>query len=379
MVSAGLGLSPRCVDWKSALRALAIDDSEDSSLATATRRLVEWAFDIEVAGSDDPSPEEAEFTLDSLLAGVDDLAGLDMNQWAYFMLRLGMFRAANPLAKRALAIAGKLEFLPNSTRANATKDAERYKEAQRYSVAMCQDTYAWALCYEGNFGEAKALLEDALTYFSNRAEWYEVQFHRAHAAFWSGEHKVARQIISAMRNSGGDDIWTKKAEHLIESANAPWSTQAQSWHSKMFGGFKAARKSSEYDAVISFAGEDRPYASDLAKRLQAAGLSVFYDDFERAALLGQNLYEYLSDVFQNKGRYSVVLISKHYVRKRWTQFEWRAIQARCFREQGPYCLPIRIDGSDLPGLQPAVAYLSTSKLSIADIAEVLVRKLKTTP
>ena len=36
MVSAGLGLSPRCVDWKSALRALAIDDSEDSSLATAT-------------------------------------------------------------------------------------------------------------------------------------------------------------------------------------------------------------------------------------------------------------------------------------------------------------------------------------------------------
>lgn len=110
-----------------------------------------------------------------------------------------------------------------------------------------------------------------------------------------------------MRDSNSESVWTKKADHLIENDNASWSTMGQSWLTRIVAGFKTGRKSGQYDVVISFAGEDRSYAADLATRLQAAGLSVFYDDFERAALLGQNLYEYLSDVYQNKGRYSVVL------------------------------------------------------------------------
>lgn len=65
-------------------------------------------------------------------------------------------------------------------------------------------------------------------------------------------------------------------------------------------------------------------------------------------LWGQSLYEYLTEIYQSRGRYCVVLISKHYRRKRWTQLEWRAIQPRCFSENAIYCLPVRLDDTELP-------------------------------
>ena len=36
-------------------------------------------------------------------------------------------------------------------------------------------------------------------------------------------------------------------------------------------------KEKQYDVALSFAGEDRPYAEQLANRLQTGGHSVFYD------------------------------------------------------------------------------------------------------
>ena len=49
----------------------------------------------------------------------------------------------------------------------------------------------------------------------------------------------------------------------------------------------------EYDVVLSFAGEDRVYVQDIAKKLKAKGIKVFYDEFEEAKLWGKDLYQYL--------------------------------------------------------------------------------------
>ena len=38
----------------------------------------------------------------------------------------------------------------------------------------------------------------------------------------------------------------------------------------------------EFDVVLSFAGEDRPYADELAQLLDSGGYTVFYDRFEIA-------------------------------------------------------------------------------------------------
>jgi hypothetical protein len=55
--------------------------------------------------------------------------------------------------------------------------------------------------------------------------------------------------------------------------------KCQFWH----------RTRHEYDIAISFAGEDRQHAGELAKQLKAEGARIFYDRFEQADLLGKNL------------------------------------------------------------------------------------------
>lgn len=40
----------------------------------------------------------------------------------------------------------------------------------------------------------------------------------------------------------------------------------------------------KYDLAISFAGEDRALARGLAERLDAAGYSIFFDEFHHAEL-----------------------------------------------------------------------------------------------
>ena len=53
--------------------------------------------------------------------------------------------------------------------------------------------------------------------------------------------------------------------------------------------------SKKYDVALSFAGEDRQYAKELADLLDAGKYSVFYDEYELAKLWGENLYEKLSE------------------------------------------------------------------------------------
>lgn len=68
---------------------------------------------------------------------------------------------------------------------------------------------------------------------------------------------------------------------------------------------------SDYDVALSFAGEDRTHAQSLADALRQRYIRVFYDEYEKAALWGKDLYAHLSDVYQNRARYCVILISQH--------------------------------------------------------------------
>lgn len=134
-------------------------------------------------------------------------------------------------------------------------------------------------------------------------------------------------------------------------------------------------KTYPYDVALSFAGEDRSYADALAEALQQRGLSVFYDTYEKFTLWGKNLYTYLSDVYQNKARYCVMFLSKHYAAKLWTNHEREAAQARAFRENEEYILPIRLDDTEIPGLLRTTGYLNWHKETIDAIADGLLEKL----
>jgi len=131
----------------------------------------------------------------------------------------------------------------------------------------------------------------------------------------------------------------------------------------------------DFDIAISFAGEDREIAKKLAEELTQFGLKVFYDDYEQAKLLGETLTEYLIDIYKNKASYCVVLVSHHYVVKRWTRHEWKAAQARAFEEYDKsYILPVRIDSTELPGLLPTIGFLSLENNSLERIAKIIFEK-----
>ncbi len=132
----------------------------------------------------------------------------------------------------------------------------------------------------------------------------------------------------------------------------------------------------QYDIVISFAGEDRKIAESIANKLNESGARVFYDNFEEENLWGKNLYEYLTKVYSESARFCVMLLSKNYANKSWTTLERQSAQARAFREQNEYILPIRLDNTAIPGLHETIGYISFENTGIDKIVELIIRKLK---
>jgi len=137
-----------------------------------------------------------------------------------------------------------------------------------------------------------------------------------------------------------------------------------------------SRKNIFYDVAISFAGEDRRHARSLADELVRRGVSVFYDEFERPRLWGRDLYTYLVDIYQNRACFCVAFLSKHYAKKLWASHERKAAQARAFQEQGEYLLPIRLDGTEIPGMLPTTGYLTWPPYDAVSTACLLIDKLR---
>ncbi len=131
----------------------------------------------------------------------------------------------------------------------------------------------------------------------------------------------------------------------------------------------------EYDIVISFAGENRDIAETLARLLKQENISVFYDEFELAKLWGKDLYEYLADVYSNKAQYCLMIISEHYSKKAWTNHERQNAQARAFKENREYILPLRVDDTEIPGLPATIGYLNYGDFTPEKIVEIINQKL----
>lgn len=144
---------------------------------------------------------------------------------------------------------------------------------------------------------------------------------------------------------------------------------------KKEGGISTRRTAFKYDIAISFAGEDRHIVEPYANVLKSRGVRVFFDKYEQHELWGEDLYEYLNNVYKNKARYCVLFISSHYARKRWTSHERKSAQARAFRENEPYILPVRIDDTELPGINETINYIDLRQTRLEDLIELTVKKL----
>jgi hypothetical protein len=131
----------------------------------------------------------------------------------------------------------------------------------------------------------------------------------------------------------------------------------------------------DYDVALSFAGEDRAIAQEIARSLNDRNIRVFYDRFEESGIWGKNLYDYLAEIYSTRAMFCLMIISRHYPGNSSTIHERQHAQARAFTEDKEYILPVRLDDTEVPGIASTVAYIDYRTSSAKKIAELLERKL----
>jgi len=131
----------------------------------------------------------------------------------------------------------------------------------------------------------------------------------------------------------------------------------------------------KFDVAISFAGTERELAEHLADLVRNEGYKVFYDAYYEEQLWGKDLPVFFDEIYRKRSSYCVIFISQEYRDRMWTNHERKSAQARALKERGnEYILPVRVDDTELPGLQPTIGHIDISK-GLEFIASALIKKL----
>lgn len=130
-----------------------------------------------------------------------------------------------------------------------------------------------------------------------------------------------------------------------------------------------------YDFALSFAGEDRAIAEEVAGHLKRHGVRVFYDMDFAPDLLGKDLADHFARLYRDEARYCVVFLSTAYLEKLWCRWERRAAIARAFQSAAEYVLPYRLEPVDLASIPDTIGRADFAATPPKQFADVLLRKL----
>lgn len=131
-----------------------------------------------------------------------------------------------------------------------------------------------------------------------------------------------------------------------------------------------------YDLFISHASEDKSeFVRELAQTLIDRGFRVWFDEFE--ITLGDSLRESI-DQGLAKSAFGVVVLSRSFFAKQWTQLELNALFAKESHGGKKVILPLwhNVERSDVLAFSPMLAdkyALSTNKMSVEKIADQIAR------
>ena len=131
-----------------------------------------------------------------------------------------------------------------------------------------------------------------------------------------------------------------------------------------------------FDVAISYAGSDREVAGAIARIAVANGLRVFYDEYYVSELWGRNLLESLADIYDRQARFCLILVSRDYCDRPYTIDERRIALDRAIASRTEYILPVVTDDAWLDGLPRSTAFLDLRKMTVIEVAGILVRKVK---
>lgn len=105
----------------------------------------------------------------------------------------------------------------------------------------------------------------------------------------------------------------------------------------------------EYEVAISFAHQDQAIADEFKKLLEERNITVFLDKYDETVSGGKDPLDHLVNIYARKARYCVLLISRNYPLRQWTQAERKHAQERALRDAEEYILPILLDDTNVTG------------------------------
>lgn len=135
-----------------------------------------------------------------------------------------------------------------------------------------------------------------------------------------------------------------------------------------------------YDVFVSHASEDKDVARPLAEALRAAGLSVWFDEFELkiGSSLRQNIDKGLA-----RSRFGIVVLSPDFLAKGWTNYELDGIVSRSVNGE-QVILPIwhQITKQEVIDFSPSLAdkvARNTSTFTVEEIATEIAEVIQQHP
>ncbi len=118
----------------------------------------------------------------------------------------------------------------------------------------------------------------------------------------------------------------------------------------------------DIDFALSYAGEEEDIAGEVKSRLRERGYSVFFAAENQPYLVGENGESVFQEVFIN-AKQVIVFISKNYMKKSWTRYEWDIIRKR----------PVQLNGAEEP--ESNLLYVDFTGSNFSKIIEMAEKRL----
>ena len=135
-----------------------------------------------------------------------------------------------------------------------------------------------------------------------------------------------------------------------------------------------SRDSFEYDVAVSFAKADKAVAEEFVHLLDQRNIKSYLDEYTSPDPWG-GMVDHLVNLFARKARYCVLLVSDQYPLNTWTETERTSAREGALRDAEEYILPLRLDDTDVPGMDEVKGYRDLREHSMESIVQWLEKKL----
>ncbi len=134
----------------------------------------------------------------------------------------------------------------------------------------------------------------------------------------------------------------------------------------------------QFEVALSFPGEVRSLVEEMARHLeQLIGPNAyFYDNNYVSQLARPSLDTFLQDIFRNRAKLIVVILSADYQRKNWCGIEFRAIRDIIAARENNRIMFIRTDDGAVEGVFATDGYVDSRRHDAAALAGFIQERVR---